>query len=206
MLSQRIQGPSKSLAMLFRGTAPFGGGLHSPALVTHKVFSDASRNHQTGSLAVCFCWHIRLLLTAAGNTDLRSWFGGMSGPPSTDPNDCVLQEVMRGKHLLEQEAKPHLSILRALQASNLLLGRCVLTAFRVCLLNPLSGLLGARLGFHQWMTWLGTLFLEVIAGATELQEAGLHSEFRDHHSLGHGGKLLVLKSRVLTGSGQYPLS
>lgn len=151
MLSQRIQGPSKSLAMLFRGTAPFGGGLHSPALVTHKVFSDASRNHQAGSLDVCFCWHTGLLLTAAGNTDLRSWFGGMSGPPSTDPNDCVLQEVMRGKHLLEQKAKPHLSILRALQASNLLLGRCVLTAFRVCLLNPLSGLLGARLGFHREM-------------------------------------------------------
>lgn len=56
---------------------------------------------------------------------------------------------MPGKHLLEQKAKPHLSILQALQGSNSLLRRCVLTAFRVCLLNPLSGSLWARLGFHR---------------------------------------------------------
>lgn len=78
----------------------------------------------------------------------QSWFGGMFGPLHVGPNDCVLQEVMLGNHLLKQKAKPHLSILQALRASNSLLRRCVLTAFHVCLLNLLSGSLWARFGFH----------------------------------------------------------
>lgn len=114
----------------------------------------------------------------------------MFGPLHVEPNDCVLQEVMLGNHLLKQKAKPHLSILQALQASNSLLRRCVLTAFRVCLLNPLSGLLWARFGFHHEVDDMAgnTLPGSLSSSLVDFRKLNFQSEFRYHHSLGHGGK------------------
>lgn len=91
---------------------------------------------------------MQFLLEAVGSTRLGSWFGGMFGPLHVGPNDCVLQRVTLGNHLLEQKAKTTAVNPAGPSASNSLLRRCVLTAFHVCLLNPLSGLLWARFGFH----------------------------------------------------------
>lgn len=120
----------------------------------------------------------------------------MFGPLHVEPNACVLQEVMPGKHLLEQKAKPHLSILQALQASNSLLRRCVLMAFLVCLLNPLRIARGARLGFHH----------ESLPGShtsSLLNFKKLNSDLNSAitTALGMMGSCLVLKSGVLLGPG-----
>lgn len=139
-----------------------------------------------------------------GSTELGSWFGGVSGPLCVEPNDCVLQEVMPGKHLLEEKAKPHLSILQALQASNSLLRRCVLMAFCVCTLNPLSGLLWARFGFHREIDDMARSTLPGSYSCSLLNFRKLNSSLNSVITA-HGGKLLVPQSGVLTGPGLNPL-
>lgn len=183
--------------MPFGGTIPFGGGLHSPA----------SRNHQASSLVVCIWWYMQFLLEAVGSTRLGSWFGGMFGPLHVGPNDCVLQRVTLGNHLLEQKAKTTAVNPAGPSASNSLLRRCVLTAFHVCLLNPLSGLLWARFGFHHEIDDMArnTLPGSHSSSLLDFKQAELQAEFCYHHSLGHGGKPSVLKSGVLTGPGLNPL-
>lgn len=60
---------------------------------------------------LCRLFQLVYRASAVGSAKLGSWLGGMLGPLCVEANDCVLQDVMLGKHLLEQKAKPHLSIL-----------------------------------------------------------------------------------------------
>lgn len=128
--------PYKSLAVPFRGTMVLGVAHRVPAAPHTRTFPKPA-----GSIKSLLCYLFlsvhRVCACSCRKREAGGWLGGMFGPLHAEPNDCVLQEVTLGKHLLEQKAKPHLSIPRALQASNPPLRRCVLTAFRVCLLNPL---------------------------------------------------------------------
>lgn len=140
---------SKSLAMPFGGTTPFRGSSHSSAHVTPKDSSNAIKDPPSG-LPCCLYLleytasaHSCRKLKAGELVWWRVWASacGTKGPCITGGNAGKAFALVEGKTTPVNPAGASGFTFASREV-------CADSFLCVCLLNPLSGLLWARFGFH----------------------------------------------------------